>query len=146
MSIIVDTGVIYADHDRDATRHDVASDALDRVYDGALGQPVVSTYIYGEAVTLTDALSSRPAAAIALGKRLRGAGSYPSAFELCPVTDAEFDDAVTAFEQYTDQGLSFTDATIVAQVRRRSLDGVLSFDTDFDGLVERFDPKTVATR
>lgn len=50
---------------------------------------------------------------------------------------------VTAFEQYTDQGLSFTDATIVAQVRRRGLDGVLSFDTEFDRLIERFDPATV---
>lgn len=32
MTVLVDTGVIYADHDIDASRHDVAAAALDVVY------------------------------------------------------------------------------------------------------------------
>lgn len=146
MSVIVDTGVLYADHDRDAARHETASDALEGVYDGVLGQPYVSEYIYDEAVTLTDARASRSDDAVALGKRLRGAGSFPPAFELLSVSKAEFDDAIDVFERYPDQGLSFTDASIVAQVERRGIDGVLSFDGDFDGLVKRFDPAAVVER
>jgi predicted nucleic acid-binding protein len=36
--------------------------------------------------------------------------------------------------------LSFTDATTVALVERHGIDAVLSFDDDFDGIVERVDP------
>lgn len=47
------------------------------------------------------------------------------------------------FERYDDQDLSFTDATIVALVRRHDIDCILSFDDDFDGLVDRVDPSTI---
>lgn len=53
MTVLIDTGVLYADHDVDATRHETASNALEAVYDGKLGVPYVSDYIYDEAVTLT---------------------------------------------------------------------------------------------
>lgn len=53
MTVFVDIGVLYADHDQDASRHTAASAALDAVYDGEFGQPYVSDYIYDEAVTLT---------------------------------------------------------------------------------------------
>src|SRR6056297_293041 len=146
MSELVDTGVLYADHDVDATRHETASDALEYVYDGELGQPYVSDYVYDETVTLTAARSGRTEDAIALGKRLRGADPFPAAYELLTVDAAEFDAAIDVFERYTDQQLSFTDATIIAQVERCDIDGVLSFDTDFDGLIDRFEPTTVADR
>jgi len=34
VTVIVDTGVLYADHDRDATRHESAREALGAVYLG----------------------------------------------------------------------------------------------------------------
>nr|WP_281244049.1 PIN domain-containing protein [Halobiforma haloterrestris] len=54
-----------------------------------------------------------------------------------------FDDAVDLFERYDDQALSFTDATTVALCRRHGIDAVMSFDDDFDGIVERIDPESV---
>lgn len=54
MTVLVDTGVLYADHDRDATRHEAASDALEAIYDGEFGHPYISDYVYDEAVTLTQ--------------------------------------------------------------------------------------------
>jgi len=35
MSLVVDTGVLYADHDTDASRHEAAVSALESVYDGS---------------------------------------------------------------------------------------------------------------
>jgi hypothetical protein len=46
-----------------------------------------------------------------------------------------------AFRRYNDQELSFTDAVTVALCERRGIDAVLSFDDDFDGLVERVEPR-----
>lgn len=143
MTVLVDTGVLYAEHDLDASRHDAASTALEAVYDGEFGQPYVSDYIYDEAVTLTLMRGGSFPPAKHLGEKLRGAAAYPQVYELLRVSAAVFADAVEIFEQYDDQALSFTDATTVALCRRHDLDTVMSFDDDFDGIVSRIDPATL---
>jgi hypothetical protein len=143
MTLLVDTGVLYADHDTDASRHETASDALEAVYDGEFGTPYVSDYIYDEAVTLTLVRGASHTAAMRLGRKLRGVDPYPQAYDLLHVSGAAFDDAVDIFEAYDDQALSFTDTTTITLVERHGIDGVLSFDDDFDGLVNRIDPATV---
>jgi predicted nucleic acid-binding protein len=144
MTVLVDTGVLYADHDRDATRHEAASDALEAVYDGEFGHPYISDYVYDEAVTLTQRRTNSVDAATRLGKRLRGVGEYPTVYALEHVTVAVFQAAVTTFERYDDQALSLTDATIIALLDRLDLDRIMSFDDDFDGIVPRVDPTTVS--
>jgi len=140
MTVLVDTGVLYAAHDGDASRHETASAALGAVYDGAFGQPYVSDYIYDEVVTLALKRSGRWAIANDLGTKLRGAGAYPRAYELLHVSPAVFTDAVSVFERYDDQHLSFTDATSVALLERHDIDHLLSFDDDFDGIADRIAP------
>jgi len=144
MTVLVDTGVLYAEHDTDATRHEATSDALDAVYDGQFGHPYISDYVYDEAVTLTLKRGQSYAAAKRLGKRLRGAASFPDVYEILHLSPGVFTDAVDVFERYDDQRLSFTDATTVAFAETHDIDTVLSFDDDFDGIVDRTDPATVA--
>jgi predicted nucleic acid-binding protein len=144
MTVLVDTGVLYADHDRDATRHEAASDALEAVYDGEFGHPYISDYIYDEAVTLTRRRTNSVDAATPLGERLRGVGEYPTVYALEYVSVAVFQAAVRTFERYDDQALSFTDATTIALLDRLDIDHVLSFDDDFDGIVPRVDPTTLS--
>ncbi|WP_436902611.1 type II toxin-antitoxin system VapC family toxin [Halovenus halobia] len=139
MTVIVDTGVLYADHDTDASRHEAATNAVEAMYDGELGQPYVSDYIYDEATTLTLKRSDVEAAK-RLGKRVRGVDSYPTTYEMLSVSAAVFADAVTVFERYDDQRLSFTDASTVALCERHAIDAVVSFDDDFDGVVDRIEP------
>ena len=143
MTVIVDTGVLYADHDRDSPRHAAAHTALEAVYDGEFGQPSLSDYIFDEAVTLTRTRANSVSPALTLSEKLRGVGSYPDVYDLVHVTPAVFADAVELFEAYDDQGLSFTDATTVAVCERHSIDSVMSFDDDFDGVFERVDPETI---
>lgn len=95
-----------------------------------------------EAVTLSLRRGSFSAAK-RLGERLRGVDPFPQAYELLNLSESTFDEAVDVFERDDDQGLSFTDAATIAAVRRHDLDGVVRFDDDFDGHVERFDPATL---
>lgn len=143
MTVFLDTGVLYADHDGNAPRHDAASTALDAVYDGEFGQPYVSDYIYDEAVTLTLKRGGVFAPAQRIGEKIRGVDPFPNVYEFLRVSAAVFDDAVDVFERYDDQALSFTDATTVALCRRHDIDAVMSFDDDFDGVTERVDPRSV---
>jgi predicted nucleic acid-binding protein len=140
MSLLVDTGVLYADHDTDATRHEAAAGALERVYDGEFGQPYVTDYVFDEAVTLTLRRNGSFEAATQLGQRLRGVDPYPEVYELLHLSEPAFEAAVDVFEQYADQDLSFTDATLLTQCERQDIDAVLTFDDDFDGLVDRLSP------
>lgn len=140
MTVLVDTGVLYADHDRDAARHQSAETALTAVYRGEYGQPYVTDYLFDEAVTVALRRTGRHAAAVTLGRRLRGADDYPTVFEILRIDRATFGDAIELFEAYDDQALSFTDATSIAVCEARGIDGILSFDDDFDGLITRYDP------
>lgn len=98
MSVFVDTGVCFAQHDEYASRHEAATDAMRVVLSGRCGRPYTSDL---------------------------------------------FDDSVATFERYRDHSLSFTDAKSVALVERYDIDAVLSFDDDFDGIVERIDPASI---
>lgn len=141
MTILLDTSVMYAHHDRHAPRHDVASAAMARILAGAFGQPITTDYLYDEAVTLIHSRTADVEAARRLGERIRGVGEFPDAIDLQFVGEAGFHRAVELHEQFDDQGLSFTDATIVAHVEIRGIDAVLTLDDDFDGIVERLDPR-----
>lgn len=144
MSVFVDTGVFYAHHDTDATRHDVGVAALTRVLRSAeYGRVMTSDYVYDEVVTLTQRRTGDVAAGIEIGRRIRGDG-YPAAVELLYASPTLFDDAVDVYERYTDQGLSFTDAVTVAMVDHHDVEAVLSFDDDFDGVTDRLAPEAVA--
>lgn len=143
MTVLVDTGVLYADHDTDATRHDAASEALEAVYDGEFEHPYVSDYVFDEVITLTRNRTGSFSAAKQLSDRLRGHDQYPRVYETLHVSTAVFTDAIAVFERYDDQALSFTDATSVALINRHGIDRVLSFDDEFDGVVSRIDPENV---
>lgn len=78
MTVIVDTGVLYAEHDTDATRYETTSRALEAVYDGEFGHPYINDYIFDEVITLTRNRTSSFAATKKLGDRLRGVDPYPT--------------------------------------------------------------------
>jgi len=142
MSLIVDTGVLYADHDVAASQHGEAEEALERCFDGEFGTLYVSDYIYDESVTLTLRRGNGEAAR-EIGRKIRGEDPYPEAYEMLHVTPSVFSESVDFFEDYDDHGLSFTDAATLAIARRHEIDDVLSFDDDFDGLVDRMPPGEV---
>ena len=145
MSVLVDTGVLYAHHDEGSSRHDSAVAAMNAINRGEYGQPFVSDYIYDEVVTLTRTRANDFEPARRIGRRIRGAGEFTSPFRMLHVTAERFDAAVAAFERYDDQPLSFTDAASVALCEREGIDRICSYDDDFDGIVDRFDPSTISS-
>ena len=143
MSLFIDTGVFYAQQDEHAPRHESAQEAIRAVSDGSHGRLYTSEYVYDEVVTLVRRRTGRFEDAKTVGDRICGVDSFPRTFDLLFVTETVFDRARQVFERYDDQQLSFTDASTIALVERFDIDAVLSFDDDFDGIVQRIDPATV---
>ena len=145
MSVFVDTGVFYAHHDADASRHETGTAALNAVLRAPeYGRVMTSDYVYDETVTLTQRRTGDVDAGLEIGRRIRGEG-YPSAIELLHSSASLFDRAVTVQQEYAEHGLSFTDAMTVAHVECHDIDSVLSFDDDFDGVVTRLVPSTLSS-
>ena len=137
MSIFIDTGVFYAHHDADADRHETAVDLIDAILDGRHGQPYTSDYVLDEAVTLTRARTGSVADADTIANRICGIDPYPQIVELIYPTQQSVSSCLETFRQYGDHDLSFTDAMSVALCNRRDIDSIASFDSDFDGIIER---------
>jgi hypothetical protein len=140
MSVFVDTGVFFAHHDTDAARHADAVQAFDAVLDGEYGQPYTNDYVLDETVTLTRARTDSFEAANTVASRILGEDPFPRVFELLHVEPDDIYRTLETFRRYDDQDLSFTDASIIAVCEARGIDAVLSFDTGFDGLVDRIEP------
>ncbi len=141
MSIFVDTGVFFAHHDADAERHADAVAAFDDLLDGEYGQPYTSDYVLDETVTLTRVRTGSFDAADTVASRILGENPFPNVFETIHVEPDDVRASLETLRRYDDHELSFTDASSIHLCDSRGIDVVLSFDDDFDGLVERVEPR-----
>ena len=79
-----------------------------------------------------------------VGDRIRGKHGYPAVVEPLAVDRETFRRSIDAFERYQDHSLSFSDAATVALVQHHDIEAVLSFDDDFDGVIDRIDPASIS--
>lgn len=139
MSVFVDTGLFYALQNTRAQNHGEARRALSEIASGRFGRAYTSDYVYDEAVTLVRSHRGYDEATL-VGDRILGGGEFPEAYELLHVSPSDFENALDVLSTYRDHPLSFTDATTVALMGAHGIDSLLSFDSDFDGNVERIEP------
>ncbi|MFP9191558.1 type II toxin-antitoxin system VapC family toxin [Natronosalvus vescus] len=143
MSLLIDTGVFVALQNERDEHHESATNAMKTAIDGEFGALYTSDYVYDETVTLVRKRTGTYREARIVGDRIAGRGQFPELIDLLFVSAEEFDRSVRTFERYNDHALSFTDASTIALLGEYDIDAVLSFDDDFDGIVDRIDPDTL---
>lgn len=139
MSAFLDTGVLVAISNLKDKKHREAVELIRRAAQGEYGTIFSSDYIFDETVTLALMRTRDPAIAISAGELLLGnsAKGVPSPVKLLHVDDETFSDSWAIFKRYSGRGLSFTDCTTLALMKRANIDILLSFDRSFDGIVKR---------
>jgi predicted nucleic acid-binding protein len=137
MSVLVDTGVLVAFLNERDSRHERAVELMRALMEGLHGTPFVSDYILDETYTFILTRTGRREYVERLWQLLRSNKSR-GLLVLEFVGREDFWASRQLLEEHADRRLSFTDGTSVILVRRMGLDGIVSFDRDFDGLVERF--------
>lgn len=140
MSLLVDTGVWSAYLHEDDEHHEHARAIVAACVEGRHGRVVATRDVVVETLTLLLArgLPRSAAREFAALVGLEADTSLPQLAAVLDVGTAGSREAWRLFRRhYEDKGLSFTDCTSLATVRRKGIDALASFDEGFDGLVER---------
>ena len=136
MGVFLDTGIFVAFHNTRDTNHTRALELIRALVEGGLGTAYTSDYIFDEAVTVALVRTGRPENALAVGRMILGEITAPF-LAILRVGEDDFKKAWKLFSQHADRGLSFTDCTSIALLRTGGIESIVSFDTDFDGIVPR---------
>lgn len=140
MSLLVDTGVWFAYIHEDDEHHEDAQAIVAASVDGRHGRVVTTRDVAVETLTLLLArgLPRSAAQEFAALVGLETDTSLPQLAAVLDVGTAGSREAWRLFRRhYEDKGLSFTDCTSLATMRRRGIGKIATFDEGFEGLVER---------
>ena len=139
MSIFIDANIFIAFANKRDRDHLRSCELMNRIRKGEFGVAYTSDYVFDEAVTVALIRSKRPDVAVKTGKIILGSKveGIPSLVRLTRVDERIFAMAWTTFKGGRFEGLSFTDHTILAQLKELKIEALASFDTGFDGLATR---------
>ena len=137
--VFVDSGVFVALANEDDRDSAAARELADRISHGELGKPYTSNFVFDEVVTTSLFRTKSPDKAVSAGMLILGSEqkSLRPLAELVEVGETAFSRAWETFRSKKYPRLSFTDHTIIAQMKEIGLEYLASFDSGFDGLVER---------
>jgi len=139
--IFLDTSFFVALSNESDRDHKQARALSDRVRKGEFGQPYTSDYVVDESVSTALIRTGRIDKAIKVGRMILGyeAGRITPLARLIHVDENVFSKAWENFSlpKFKDKKLSFTDHTILVQMKELGIETLASLDSGFDGLVSR---------
>jgi hypothetical protein len=109
---------------------------MESLLGGEIGSSFTSDYVFDEAVTVALMRTGRHDVAVDLGNLILGV-DRPRFVTVLPVGEGIFDDSWSIFMRYSERGLSFTDCSSIALVRKLDIESIISFDKGFDGILSR---------
>jgi hypothetical protein len=133
MTIFIDTGIFIALRNADDEKHQRSKELVKKALKADYGRIYTSDYIIDEAVTTALVRTRRHDLATDIGKYII---ESPRITKLW-TTKEIFELAWQKFKILKDKPLSFTDCTTLAHIQKNQINQILSFDSDFDGLLQR---------
>ncbi|KXB01146.1 hypothetical protein AKJ41_02580 [candidate division MSBL1 archaeon SCGC-AAA259O05] len=133
MSIFLDTGIFIAERNADDKRHSRGEELMKSILKNDYGKAYTSDYVVDEAITLMLMRTKRHKLATDIGEYVLDSPRI----RILRVTEEIFDSAWRKFRSFEESPISFTDCTTLALMEERRIEKLASFDSGFDGLVER---------
>lgn len=135
MSVFIDTGVFVAYINKRDSNHEKAVYLLEDIMKGKYGKAYTSDYIFDEATTFSLMKTKDVRKALDVGRLILGDEELPRFVDILFVDRVVFNRAWEIFLKYG--RLSFTDCTSVVVMDEYEIGHIASFDSGFDGVVER---------
>lgn len=133
MAIFIDTGIFVALRNADDELHARSEELMRNALKGGFGRICTSDYVVDEAITTALMRTKRHDLAIDLGTYII---ESPRITRLWIAEDS-FEMAWEKFKALSDKPLSFTDCASLALMEKNRIKQIMSFDSGFDGLVQR---------
>jgi len=137
MAVLIDTGFYVAFRNERDPHHERAVELAKAITSGHHGQAFVTDYVIAETLNYAGSRLRSPQLTLAMMADLLGQARDPW-MGVTFVDQESFSAASVIFSTIgVRKGLSFTDCTTLAVTRRLKIPLVASFDSGFDGLIER---------
>jgi len=133
MAVFIDTGVFVALRNADDELHTKSEELMKRALKGEYGRMYTSDYVIDEAITTALVRTRRHDLAVDIGKYII---ESPRITKLWTTKEA-FDVAWEKFKAFADKPLSFSDCVSLALMEKSHVNKMMSFDSGFDGLIQR---------
>lgn len=133
MTVFIDTGVFVALRNADDELHIRSKQLIKKALKGEFGTVYTSDYVIDEAITTALVRTRRHDLAVDIGKYII---ESPRITKLWTTKDT-FDTAWQKFKTYKDQPLSFSDCVSLTLMEKNRIKQIISFDSGFDGLIQR---------
>ncbi len=133
MGVFADTGVFVAAANRSDKNHAAAKSLLEAALRGEHGVTYTSGYVVDETITTALSRTHNHAIAVNAGRLILDSPRIEKLY----TGPEEFNDAWRRFQALRKKPMSFTDCTTLSHMERRGLKKLMSFDSEFDGLVTR---------
>jgi hypothetical protein len=133
VTVFIDTGIFVALRNADDELHTRSRELMKKALKAEFGTVYTSDYIIDEAVTTALVRTRRHDLALDIGKYII---ESPRITKLW-TTKETFELAWQKFQTLKDKPLSFTDCTTLAHIQKNQINQILSFNSDFDGLLQR---------
>jgi len=133
MTVFIDTGVFIALRNADDEQHERSKELMRKALKADYGRIYTSDYIIDEAVTTALMRTRRHDLAIDVGRYIIESSRITKLW----TTKEIFELSWLKFKSLKDKPLSFTDCTTLVHMQKNQIKQILSFDSGFDGLVER---------
>ena len=117
-------------------RHAEGEAWLDRLAEGRLGRSFTTDFVVAESLNYFVAKARDRSLPDRVARSLLGEDDARW-IHMLRLDEATWQIARDRFRMYARAGLSFTDCTSVAAIEQLGLDGIVSFDSGFDGIVKR---------
>lgn len=135
MTVLLDTGVVFAFLNEDDVRHGDAFDLVSRIARREFGQPFVTDHVIDELFVLVRSRTRSSELEESLRRFLPLPSPALRGLVAVSLGVAVLEPAWHAFRQFRDQGLSFTDASLLVTLRELKLDRLATFDRRLARLV-----------
>lgn len=133
MTVFIDTGMLVTARNAEDKRHERSKSLMKSALKGEYGTVYTSDYIIDEAVTLALVRTDKPELAIDVGEF---AVESPR-IRILQITKADFHGTWEKFRSLSGEKLSFTDCATLWLMEENRIKEVMSFDSGFDGFVNR---------
>lgn len=133
MAVFIDTGVFVAANNKSDKNYTRASELMRQALEGKYGAIYTSDYVIDESITTALARTHDHRIAISTASYIIESPRIQKIY-----TDADdFETAWAKFQKLGKKPMSFTDCVSLSHIDKRKIGRIMSFDSEFDGLVAR---------